>query len=779
MVARQSGSPRGLGWFVRAGLFVRLGLFLGLGLLISRGLLAGAALAQNPALPQSNAEQELLDRLMQQPAVVAIAQSNPQTTEELLRASKLLIGLGQPNVARPFVQKLAEKDYDQAAVAKLLESFEPPLFLEISQEPKLQPEGQAFAKKIFAHLAQVMQDPARIAALVAQLKSPSAITRGAAAGQLRSAGTASAPALIGALGDPGFAQAHSAIRATIVDQGLVLFYPLLAALKTEDEAQKAQVIRTLQSLNNPACMPFLLRTALSDDSSEEVKQVAGQALEHFLGRIPSKREAVSQLYTSGQRYYQRDLKPAADAEGKVEVWRWDAAKKSLTTVSLTADYAALDLARQLAADAYHLNPAHDDVRRLYLGTLLENAQFEAGLAMDLPTGAGTAADEAKSFGAKALEEVLEQSLATIHAPAATAAVRLLGEIGTADLVYSQGAKHSTLLKAATAPDPRVRLAAIETVFRLDPKTLYPGAGSVIVNLGYYLQNLGKRRAVVLDGLVRDGRRVAALLNELGYDADLATDEREFFRLAARGDVELVMIGMFVPRSRPEIALDQLRHDPRTKNLPVGIIVNSDETFAGGRVARRDALSTLVVRPTDAKTLEFELKDILDLRPPGQIIPSEERLEMAARVLKLLGPISENQSYLYDVSRLETPLKEALLVPDLNAEAATVLGNLGTRGAQRALLDYANFGSTKLEARQAAAKAFIASIALRGTNLTTKDVQDQYDRYNTAGDADPETQQVLGPILDAMEARVQRPLAPPPPGIRIEEIPTNRKTAQTP
>jgi hypothetical protein len=71
----------------------------------------------------------------------------------------------------------------------------------------------------------------------------------------------------------------------------------------------------------------------------------------------------------------------------------------------------------------------------------------------------------------------------------------------------------------------------------------------------------------------------------------------------------------------------------------------------------------------------------------------------------------------------------LYVPSLSAAAAEVLGNLGTHRAQRALVDLASRFSQPIEARKAALEAFRRSTFERGLLLTSREILNQYERYN--------------------------------------------------
>jgi hypothetical protein len=96
--------------------------------------------------------------------------------------------------------------------------------------------------------------------------------------------------------------------------------------------------------------------------------------------------------------------------------------------------------------------------------------------------------------------------------------------------------------------------------------------------------------------------------------------------------------------------------------------------------------------------------------------------------------------------------KALWAARLSQPTAQVLSALGTASSQRSLVDFASQIAQPLEARQAAAAAFAASVARFGTLLTTGEIRLQYDRYNQSESQDADTQRLLASLLDTIELR---------------------------
>ena len=93
-------------------------------------------------------------------------------------------------------------------------------------------------------------------------------------------------------------------------------------------------------------------------------------------------------------------------------------------------------------------------------------------------------------------------------------------------------------------------------------------------------------------------------------------------------------------------------------------------------------------------------------------------------------------------------------PGLGIKAAAVLGNLGTAESQQALLEVASRWTQPIELRKAAAEAFRRHAQASGILLTSGQILRQYERYNQSEDRDAPTQQILGSILDSIEAPTQ-------------------------
>jgi hypothetical protein len=214
-----------------------------------------------------------------------------------------------------------------------------------------------------------------------------------------------------------------------------------------------------------------------------------------------------------------------------------------------------------------------------------------------------------------------------------------------------------------------------------------------------------------------------------------------------------MIDPAIEQPTVDMLLQQLRRDCRGADLRVGLIARAGWFDVADRVAGRQANTLSFARPHDEEAFRWQL-DQLGTLSPREFVVYEERQSQAARALAALADLSGGKCGFYELRRIQDSVLAALYTPALTAKAIDVLANLGTPESQRALVDLASRHTQPLEARQAAAKAFVENVKNHRTLLTAEEIRRQYARYNDSESLDAETQHVLSTILDALEATTQ-------------------------
>jgi hypothetical protein len=688
------------------------------------------------------------------PAVKAVLATEPTTPSELIRAAKILADLGKPKLSRELMQRVLGAKLDEAQLSDLAEKHGSALFMSLAERPELQPEAAQLSEAVLSAVNRQLKDPKRLQDKVRELASPSFDSRTRAYGTLQLARGAAVGPLLDVLADPARAAEYANVRAALVGLGDDAIEPLLGTLEKSEPRIMAQTIQVLADLKAKQVSIFLLGPAVAEQSDPQVHAAAVAALKRLTGHEPTRREAVQMLHERAKAYFDRKRPVPGEIAGEVTIWSWDVNKKQCVATSYRADDAARALAARLARDAFALAPRDTQVRLLYLATMLEEAVYQNGLDKPLPEGEGSVAALATKFGPPLIESVLEYAVRSGHPAAATAAAQILGmSEGAADLLY-RNAQACPLAAAMQHPDRRLRLAAAEAIVRLEPQREFPGASFLPETLAFLAASKGSRRALVGSTNSQSARDLADMLAAAGLDTDAATSGRELVRLATTSpDYELSLIDPAIDQPTVDLLLQQLRRDCRSADLRVGLVARAGWFEVADRVAGRQANTLSFARPHDEQAFRWQLEQLGALSP-REFIGHAERQSQAARALEALAGLSGGKCGFYELRRIQDSVLAALYTPALSVKAIAVLANLGTPESQRALVDLASRHAQPLEARQAAAQAFVENVKKHRTLLTLTEIRRQYARYNESESLDAETQHVLSTILDVLEVSTQ-------------------------
>jgi CheY-like chemotaxis protein len=706
-----------------------------------------AAPAQAPA-PAKAAPK--LDLRFEQPVIRSIIEANPTTPKEIVRAVVVLVDLHRPELARPLLNKLMESKPDTNTLLSLAHDFDSATFIKLAGQESLTPEGGQLADAVLSAAQAARTDPALLKQLVSQLVAKDENTRqDAVIGLYKARGAAVAP-LVRALIDPARAREHKAVRSMLVRLGGDSVGPLVAMLESHDAVARLQAAQVLGRLKAKPAIQALLVPAVASTSSPELKAAAGQALLDTLGRIPTEPEAAELLSHEARAALEKVKLLRADPQPGVEQWRWDEKLgQSILTQIPPADAAASDAAR-LAGDAYVLT-ADTQSRRLFILAQLTAAKLLGGLDHPLAKGEGTVYAQVAAFGPRLVEEVLLTALTEGNATAATAAAEILGDIGQEEILHRSGAALSPLAEAARSGDRRLRFAAIDAILKLKPTRPFAGAGEIPQNLAFFAGTAGFRRAIVAHPRTEKGQQLVGLLSGLDYEADSVSTSRQFMMAATQSpDYELALVDVSLGDPGADDLLARLRRDPRTTDLPIGLVAPANKWSDAERVAQSLPQVTAIPPVRTEAALKFQMARILE-RAGRDLVTFPERQAQAAVALGWLARLSDDKQRPFDLQAVEPAVARALYVPALSRQAALVLSNLPSAAAQASLVDLAGRNVLPIAARQAAATAFGRSVRLHGVLLTSGQIIEQYNRYNASRTLDQDTQQVLASLLDAIEA----------------------------
>lgn len=689
-------------------------------------------------------------------AILALRESNPTTPAELVRAIRTTIAFHRYDEAEIYVQRLLELAPDERALIALHEEFGSAVFIHISQDTELVVEGREFALAVIDAAHRYATNPQRLKALVGQLADPSSDMRTHALLGLVLAQEAAVAPLLAELGDPQSDHDPERMQAVLIQIGQPAVEPLLGVLQSPDEDLKAAVIRVLGRIGSRDALAYLVRPLLDPQSGDDLRQAAARAFVDIVGTVPSASEAERYLADLAARHDAGRLSGPADETDTTRVWRWH--EGASHPLRLPADLATSLTVSDLAGDLHALWPENIGYRRMFLGSLLESEKFIAGLAFSLPRGEGTAHARAMSEGVDVLEDLLAYSLDNDRAVAAMAVCEVLGDSGDLGLLVGTGGAESLLVQALRHPNRRVRFFAAQAVLKLDPTQPFAGSNDLTQALGYFARASARRRSLVGHPHAEHSHTLAGSLSGLGFQTDTAATGRDLFLQAVEStDCEFILISGAIDHPPVGELVQMLRKDHRTAEIPLGLMARSDELLRLEELAETYPPAAAFPFPTNEEALIFDIRRLLS-GVGEHYVPPEERVAQANAALSWLGELaSQSDRYgFYDHFRQEDAARSALMVPETSAQAANLLGLLATPDAQLALVELASLNARPIGQRRAAVAALEAAVERRGVLLTTDRILDQYDRYNASESLDTDTQELLGALLDTIEAPTATP-----------------------
>jgi hypothetical protein len=479
-------------------------------------------------------------------------------------------------------------------------------------------------------------------------------------------------------------------------------------------------------------------------------------LRDVLGAVPTREEAISYLSRRLDQFLAGSVPGPTDQNNQVTLWIWDVAQQTPRTETFDANDASFLAAALVADELYRLDPNDQQSQQLYLVTALEAAKRINGYGRPITKEMGAIFEDVRAAGTDLLQGALELAVDKELQGAAVAVIDTLAATGDQELVRSDDGKPRILVASLLSPLPRVKSAAARAIMSIDPTSAYAGSSYLPEVLGYLSASGGRRRVLIGHPRRETAQELAGYFNVMGFQVDTRQRGRDVVLQAATNpDYAFVLVHDSIDRPGYRELVQVLRRDPRTADLPVGLITRPENEQSAHWFANTDALTLDLAPPLTRNDLATDSRRLLGLAGRGLVTP-DERMGDAIFALDALAKLAadEQQYGFYDLLPLDQRMEKALNTPELAARAAQVLGLLGTPPAQQALLDLANNHVRAIAERQAAAAAFRTAVSRRGLLLTRADLLRQYDIYNASEFLDQQTQAVLASILDTIEGPSQ-------------------------
>jgi CheY-like chemotaxis protein len=710
--------------------------------------MAGTGDAAAPAKPATGAAGKANPAPANDLAVQSLLESNPKTAREIFRVIVYLVDLRRGDAAVPLVKKLLAADPKPQQCAAIVRDHGSAVVLHVGDAEGIGADGRKLAEAIIAGARKYMHDPARLADMVKQLSHAAPEVRQQALFDLKAADSDGVVALVAALADAQAAARHPAIRDALVAFGKSAADPLIATLTTNDDRLAVDAMDVLARIRSASATAYLLGPALEKNSQRSA--AARTAVRALLGHDPTDAEAVAMLEKEITARLSGDTRLRTNSASRVELWHWNDAKRTLARHDFAHDQALAIGAARLAGELAAARPAQASAQQLDVLASLQAAKLVGGVETPLAEKSA-ALQRAAAREGSVLEAALATALHKRYLPAAVGVIEALATVADESILIGQGDRPSALVEAVRDPERIVRFAALDAVMKVAPTRPFAGSSSVVDALAFFAASSGRHRCLVLEPRSVQARSLAGMLRDAGYDAEAGVlGHTGRMMLNASADYEFAFVDLGIGGPDAYELVGELRRDPRTASLPIGLMAGETQLPRAKRIALAFPRTMAFAQATDKKTIEYQAEQLKSLEDRLTMAP-QVRQRQAEMAMAWLAQLAAKQQSIFDLSRCEKQIVAGLDRANLARMAAQSLATLGTHTAQHALVEYASQTNRPIQLRQVAASAFAKSVERHGIQLTSDEIVEQYDRYNASEKLNEATQKLLGALLDTIEA----------------------------
>ncbi|MBL6707137.1 MAG: HEAT repeat domain-containing protein [Planctomycetaceae bacterium] len=675
--------------------------------------------------------------------------SEPKDPEALFDAVVLMLDLDRPKLALQYMKQLLDQDPKDATILKMRDKHGPAVFLELSNDKRLQPESITLLDRMNEAFRQYAADPTRMDRLVDNL-SGTPQEREVAIIQLRSTGKVAIPRMLTRVASSKDTNQRDAMVYAMTRMGTQIIPPLLGALEAPDEAVQTAAIDTLGWLGSLDTVPWLWYSAFGADQQPGVRQAARQALARIL-RDDVKRAgdissfgAASQLQKIATTHFRLEFAWKMNDDGKTtELWSWDAQKNALSAWNVAPETASLIVGSRFAHQALTLAPERQEVQSLYLSLRLAFDAHLAGWDAALPTGPGTAHDLALLSGPEVALRALQYSLQNPNPAAALATLQVLGQIGNRSQLRDQSGQASPIIQAMSYPNFRVQFAAASTVLQLDPDNSFRGASRIVSILTRALNDSGERQGLAIDSNQDRAASMAGLLSEMGMGPLQATTGQDGFKIAAdRSDIELIVIHAAVVKWGLGQTITNLRADARTSGIPIVVYGPESVEPAVARLAEQYPMIGFALNGETSFKQGVRLFLSRLSTPP---VSERQRAARASAAGFWFAHIAGGRrTETFNIDSAEQALFDAVNDPGVGENAVIALGAIATATSQERLQEIAVSEARDEALRETAALQLAFHMQRYGILLSESRVQEVQLAWQSAP---------AGPLKTALAAVV--------------------------
>ncbi|MDO4550984.1 MAG: hypothetical protein Q4C96_07005 [Planctomycetia bacterium] len=733
--------------------------------------------------------------------VEAILATEPETAQELVRAGKLIDGLGRTEIAEVLFRKaLACKPTDNEIYDMVIEHGQS-YFAALSKDPRYSQNGKKLGETVLEAMRRRFEDES----IIKSLYAPDREKRRQAASELQTHDSLALPLLILSLADEEMKEGRAEIETFLLTFGESATSAVGAVLESDHTKLKTACVRflSMQSAqgNQQALHYLFLAAAHCAKEEKTLQKEAYRALSGIQGRNMTDEKTAakivedvitSELLRLSQNLARIRGEKRTDTTVTV-IWRWnDETKRPRCSVGTTETELATKCYR-FARALWKMNPESAFAKREYLRNTLEQLILQNGFSSEKLLKSPEYENIRKAFSPEELESVLVFCLNEKAFLAATGAVIMLGEMGNADMLIPREFRNSKkenaspltfspLVMAINTPDRHLRFAAMETIMKWDPQKSYSGSHLLIENLAWFLSSSGKQRILVCGNNLTDAASLGGSFMAEGYHFDTANSGKEMLvKCQNCCDYAFLLICMDTRNPSPDFLAQSIRQDIKMGDIPIVFIAESADFHAAERLADKTFRSVWFPYPQNDSGVELitalvhrlngftPASDLQRLEETRKCLIWAEKIVCTHRRGKIrkiftskmnetdaspseaenspsLPPICE----IYDISKLHTPILNLMSIPAYTSEAAKTLAWFGTPLSQQTLISFASSGTKNMDLRKKCVLALQTSVDHYGVLISGTEVAKQYDLYNETPEQDSESRIIRNAILTVLE-----------------------------
>ena len=686
-----------------------------------------------------------------------ILPAKPETGPALFKAGVLLSRLGRPHFAKLLLLKSLDANGEPADYAAVLDELGPERIYDLITKPLFMPEALKVIDKATAEAKKHWEQPDIINAAIKQAHRGPQKERVKAVEAVRHGGMVALKILFTQLTGPEEESKKAAgiLRAL----GDLATFGLIASLQSKNEKLKEKAIEFLGETKHQDVPDALLGYYMMNPNAAASRDVLQKALTRQFGKVPTSDEIFNRFSGQASELYARTKALPHTHDGQSTLWKWDEGTDApvMTTVTeqqLYRNKTVEAAERAFAAEKQGISASKSSsFLPLYMTAVAEKIVYDAGLDAPIDTTPFT-----NVFAAPTESQLLaslEFALQTKHYKGGIIPVVLLGKKGNKAICYGTGTP-SPFIQATSAPDRRLRFAALTALLRLDPDKPFLGIGKVIDSLVQFTTSTGQKKLIVATPLLEDAMLLGNYFTKEGYFIVPAVSGSEVIRFAQNdADIEIVfaMENLLYPDIRTVIQV--LGNDYRTADI--AIAVDSRNTFDRMKtIGIKDPPSNAaeLVAPYDQASGKWILERLVrqtELEP----VPAKVRLAQSRVAASFYLSLYAKRPKMYAMDDMEPFVRRLIDTPFQMATGLKFALEIGTTSMQNHLANQTGDVRLSDENRQKCLDAFTAHLARYGSLLRGPDVVRIYDRYNASEKENKKSQDILAAMLDAYESAVKK------------------------